>query len=312
MDELGLGYTDLKPINPRLVYTAVTPFGQTGPQCERLASDLEVMAAAGTMSLAGDPSGPPLRISLAQGPLWAGLYAAEGSLVAHYHRQRTGQGQFVDVSAQASVLWANSHAPMFWDLNREIPRREGVYLTGRSITGAKYRTIWPCRDGYVTFSIYGGPAGIRTNQALVQWMADKGMAPDWLLAKDWSKFDVATASSVEIAAVEEVVAPFFASLTRQEFFEGFIARGMLGYPVSPPSDTLRDRQLEARGFWSELGSPAWDRRLRYPGPFVQLSASPLGGWRRAPLLGEHNRAVYRDELGLSEAELAQMQQEGTI
>ena len=68
---------------------------------------------------------------------------AMGALIAHYHRQLTGQGQQVDVSAQACLLWAFSHAHTFWDLNRQLEKRAGSFMTGRSITGAKMRVFWP-------------------------------------------------------------------------------------------------------------------------------------------------------------------------
>src|SRR3990167_6477648 len=89
---------------------------------------------------------------------------------SHLHRQRTGEGQQVDVSAQACMLWAFSHAHTFWDLNRHLEKRAGSFMPGRGISGAKMRVFWPWQDGYLKFIIYGGEAGRKTNQALVEWM----------------------------------------------------------------------------------------------------------------------------------------------
>jgi crotonobetainyl-CoA:carnitine CoA-transferase CaiB-like acyl-CoA transferase len=173
LDRAHLGYEVLREINPRLVLTSITPFGQTGPYSRFHASDIEIMALSGCMSLTGDPDRPPLRVTFPQSYQWTGSYAAVGALTAHLHRQRTGQGQQVDVSAQACLLWAFSHAHTFWDLNRQLEKRAGSLMTGRSITGAKMRVFWLCKDGYLNFIIYGGEAGRKTNQALVEWMESK-------------------------------------------------------------------------------------------------------------------------------------------
>src|SRR5262249_56853928 len=98
------------------------------------------------------------------------------ALVALSHRDVTGRGDLVDVSAQASVVTALSHAPAFVDLLGLEPTRAGAFMTGRSIKGARYRVFWPCRDGYINFIFYGGVAGPRTNEQLVTWMREPGAA----------------------------------------------------------------------------------------------------------------------------------------
>jgi benzylsuccinate CoA-transferase BbsE subunit len=123
LDRLGLGWEALSARNPRLVMASITPYGQEGPLARVPASDLELMAASGALWLAGDPDRPPVRISLPQAACWAGAHAAAGALIAHHFRERTGRGQHVDVSAQASLLPAIVHAPLFWQLLGEVPRR---------------------------------------------------------------------------------------------------------------------------------------------------------------------------------------------
>src|SRR5919199_1471608 len=205
----GLQYDDLALVNPRLIYAALRPYGALGPQEERPASDLEVTAASGALWLAGDPDAEPVRTSFPMSPAWTGMYGACGVLLAVLARDQTGRGQFVDVSAQASMLTATSHAPVFWDLLGEEQSRSGPFLVGRSVTGAQFRNIWPCRDGYVTFALYGGAAGRATGRALVAWMDERGLAPEWLKQIDWAEFDVATASPDLVARIEEAMGPFF-------------------------------------------------------------------------------------------------------
>lgn len=311
LEELELGYADLSTINPGIIMTSITPYGQEGPYSHWLASDIEIMAASGSMSLAGDPDGEPLRVSIPQSYMWAGMHGAAGSLIALYYRNLTGEGQHVDVSAQAATICGLAHAPAFWDLNRVVPRRHGYYLTGRSVTGAKMRVIWPTKDGYVNFIIYGGPAGCRTNQALAQWMASVGKASRIWLEKDWDSFDIATITQEEVDELEAPLADFFRSITSDEFFKGVIERDMLGYPVATAHEILNDPQLQARDFWVKLAHPDFNDTLTYPGAFAKFSETPCVIRRRPPRIGEHNAEVFM-ELGLDDAELAKLKADGVI
>ncbi len=312
LDQLQLGYPHLSRIQPRLVLTSITPFGQTGPYSRFKASDIEIMAMSGCMSLTGDPGRPPLRVSFSQSYQWTASYAAMGTLIAHIHRQRTGEGQQVDVSAQASMLWAFSHAHTFWDLNRQLEKRAGSFMTGRSITGAKMRVFWPCKDGYLNFIIYGGEAGKKTNQALVEWMESKGLAPESLKKKDWKSFNIAEVKQEEIDRMEEPIGRFFLGVTKEEFFAAVTQREMLGYPVATVEEIFRDPQLEARNFWQEIEHPELGASLIYPGGFTKFSKAPCKIWRRAPLIGEHNEEIYCGEIGMKKQELAELQAEGIV
>ena len=312
LDALNLGYTALAKINPRLVLTSITPFGQTGPYSKFKASDIEIMALSGCMSLTGDPDRPPLRVTFPQSYGWTGSYAAMGALTAHYHRELTGEGQQVDVSAQACLLWAFSHAHTFWDLNRHVEKRAGSFMTGRSITGAKMRVFWPCQDGYLNFIIYGGEAGRRTNQALVEWMDSKGMAPDFLKQKDWKTFDIAQVTQEEIDRMEDPIGNFFKGVTKAEFFKEVVKRQMLGYPVASVTEIFADPQHQARNFWQTIEHPELQTSIDYPGGFAKFSDGACQIWRRAPLIGEHNQEIYGQELGMSPAEIAELQKQGVI
>ncbi len=242
-------------LNSRLVHVSITPFGRDGPRAEWRGTDLELMAAGGAMSMAGRPDGAPLRISVPQAGSWAGAHAAAGALVALKHRSESGEGQHVDVSAQASIVVALAHAPAFFDLLGETPTRAGSDITGRSVKGANYRAFWRCKDGYINFVVYGGPAGRRTNKALVEWMGEKGIDLGPLADIDWDKFDPKLATQADVDEIEAPLAAFFASITKSEFLEGACQREMLGYPVSTVADVANDPQLDARAFWQDLPLP---------------------------------------------------------
>ncbi len=249
----------LRARHPRLVVVAITPFGRAGPRRDWRGTDLEVMAAGGAMSLAGQPDGMPLRVSEPQSYGWASAHAAMGALTALYRRDATGRGDLVDVSAQAAVVTALSHAPAFYDLNGVVPKRAGAFITGRSIKGAVYRVFWPCRDGYLNFIFYGGVAGRRTNEQLVAWMRERGAELGPLADIDWARFDPTKASQEEVDAMEAPALRFFAGIGKREFLLEAHRREMLGYPVSTVADIATDPQLEARHFFETIaghdGSP---------------------------------------------------------
>ena len=328
----GLAYATLRTLNPGLIYTTLTPFGCDGPLAEAPAGDLEVTASSGSLWLAGEPGATPVRSTLPQSAQWAGMYAAMGTLMAVLARDANGgEGQHVDVSAQASMVTAISHAPIFWDLLGEEQHRSGPFLAGRSVTGAQFRNIWPCRDGYVTFALYGGPAGQATSRELVAWIdeaSQPGGAPPALKAVDWEAFDPTRATQAEVDVLEADIAPFIRGLTKDEFFARFVERNMLGYKVSTVADILTDPQLEARNFWHEVQSP-WElerptsgsrvpcadpasarptsgrpstpsqhHTLRYPGSFGLFDGRRPVLRRLAPAVGEHTCDVLREWLGL--------------
>ncbi|HEY3119894.1 MAG TPA: CoA transferase [Vicinamibacteria bacterium] len=285
LERWGLGYDTLHGDNAGLIFVSITPFGQHGPYRDYQAFDLELMALGGAMSLAGEEGGEPMRVTVPQAPMWVGAEAAMGALTALVYRTRTGWGQRVDVSGQAAVMSALAHAPAFWDLSHINPQRAGIHITGRSVTGARMRVFWPCRDGWINFIIYGGTAGRRTNQQLVAWMDAKGMAPPWLKELEWSRFSVPTLAQEEIDRLEAPIAAFLATLTKQEFLEGAVSREMLGYPVSTVADISADRQLAARGFWQELADST-GAGLRHPGGFAVVNGRRLSLRGPAPRLHE--------------------------
>jgi benzylsuccinate CoA-transferase BbsE subunit len=212
----------------------------------------------------------------------------------------------VDVSMQSSMLWALAHAPAFWSTNRVSPRRDGTRVTGRSITGARMRAIYECKDGYLNFIIYGGNAGRRSNQAVVLWMAEHGLASEKLLNKDWSRFSIETSTQAEIDEIEEPAAKLFRLFRKSEFLEQAFKRDIMGYPVANAHDILDDPHLRDRAFWRSLDN------LKFPGLFARFSGCVASPMRPAPRLGEHNVEVYGSELGFGDDEMAHLRKERVI
>ena len=292
----------LPGLNRKLIHVSISPFGRQGPRADWRGSDLEIMAAGGAMALAGDPDGAPLRISVPQAYSWAGAHAASGALVALSHRTAGGGGQHVDVSAQASVVTALAHAPTFFDMLGEVPSRAGSHITGRSVYGAIYRAFWRCKDGYINFVIYGGPAGRRTNKALVAWMTEIGVDCGALADFDWDDFDPKLATQEEVDRIEKPLTAFFESVTKSEFLEGACAREMLGYPASNVADIAADPQLEARAFWQDVAMPGGGSE-RHCGPFY-IADTVRPALRNPAADGSGDAGKILTDFGFSDEEAA--------
>ncbi|MEE8174038.1 MAG: CoA transferase [Dehalococcoidia bacterium] len=308
MDKLGLGYSALERVNPRLIMVSITPFGQTGPYRDYKAPDIVVSAMGGLMYQWGDADSPPVRISHhSQAYLLAAAEAAEGAMLALYHRQTRGEGQQVDVSIQGSLARCCTHgSTVYWDMTR-VNRRRGDMLQIIRIT-----QMWPCKDGYVSWRYWSGPYAKRWNLPLVRWMESEGTADDFLKGFDWDAFDWRTVSQETIDRIAEPTRKFFMAHTKAELMEGALRHNAMLYPVSTTADMLGSVQLAARGFWTEVEHPELGTTITYPGTFAHTSEAPPGISRRAPLIGEHNQEVYERELGISREDLLTLKQAKVI
>jgi benzylsuccinate CoA-transferase BbsE subunit len=311
LDGLGLGYEALAAINPRVILTSITAFGQTGPYKDYQGTDLICMAMGGLAYITGNAGESPVRVSFPQSYLLAAAEAAAATMIAHYHRQTTGRGQWIDCSIQASVAGKLSNAVPTWELNRSVLKREGSHMFGRGAK-LKMRLLWPCRDGYVTFALMGGKLGAKSNQTVAKWISDAGMAPDFFRAIDWPALDIAKQTQEEQDRIEAVVAAFFAKHTKAEIYRRANAEGVLLCPQSSCGDILENEQLQSRDFWVQVEHPELGTSLTYPGAFLKATRTPPTIRRRAPLIGEHNAEVYGGELGLSAEELGAMAAAGVV
>ncbi len=304
MAERGLGWETLREANPRLVYCAVTPFGQTGPWARHRAGDLVVVALGGNAGVTGDPDRPPVRCTMPTAYLHGGPEAAAGIAMALFARERTGRGQFVDVSLHETQLSTLVTGVGGFTLSGRLPRRTGPIL-GRT------REIWPAKDGDVSFGLRGGPARIPNLRATVDWMAEEGMAPDWLRAYDWDRYNHNTLADAEIERLEAAFGGFFATKTRRELYEGALERRIMLAPCNDAREIGHQRQLRFRELFTTVEYPELGAAFEHPDFFAKTTAGKIGIRRRAPRPGEHNAEVY-GELGVSASELEALAAEGVV
>ena len=213
---------------------------------------------------------------------------------------------------QQCITGLTQNAVPFWEMYSEILSRAGAYRVGLS-TDTKLRQTWRCKDGQISFLIFGGSTGAKSNRALVEWLDSEGMADDFLKQMD-PAFDMGSSDKEFHERLTRPVEQFFLNHTKAELYEGALKRKIMLYPVSDIQDLLESPQLKARGFWEEIehtelgpeGKP-----VLYPGAFAKASETPWKNRRRAPLIGEHNQEIY-EEVNLSKEDLILLKQVNTI
>lgn len=314
MERWGLGYEALAELNPRLVYTSITPFGQTGPYAGFAGPDLVLSAMGGPMWLTGETDRPPVRISVPQYELHGAAEGAVATMIALYHAAGTGDGQHVDVAAQLAAIRTIMNASAFPYLHHVEVTRQGREVAHGH---AKFRMLYACADGHVSVLLSAGVMGGPIVKALLGWIGETEGVPDWLVEVDWVSIDfaevAATAEGREFfEKVSDLIDAFFAKRTKAELYAEALARRFLLAPVNTVADIRADEQLAARDFWVDVEHPERGGTVTYPGPWAKLSGTPLVNGPRAPGVGEHNQDVYGAELGLSRTELTRLIEVGAI
>lgn len=293
---LGLGYDELKQLNPNLVLTSITPFGQTGPYADYRSSDLVAEALGGMIWTNGFPDEPPLHALGLQAYHSASFFAAIGTLLALLTRDSLGEGQWVDVSIQEAVAGAVEHIAPFYHQGLGVETRRG------SLHWSRYFRVARCRDGYVMHCSLGDWT------SLVEWVKGDGKAQD-LEDQRWEDLVYRKDHAEHLF---DILDDWAKDYSVAELMEGAQLRRIPYAMVRPPEALVDDPQLNDRGFFSDIEHPELSRTVRYPGGPIHFTTTPWRIARRPPLLGEHNTEVYGNELGLGADRLSALKQAGVI
>ncbi len=285
MDRKGLGFEDLKRINPRLVYCSITAFGETGPMAQKPGMDLILQATGGIMAHTGEEGRQPIKSAPPVADLNTGIYAAYAILGALFARERTGEGQRVHVAMLDAVL------SLFAD-NAVNVLMEGTRF-GRFGSGhpdlVPYQAF-PASDGYFIVACLTNAFFKRLCVALGRedWLSDPTMATN----------------PARVARREEVVSTL-SDIFRQNTCEHWITlleqHDIPSCKVMPLHEILADPQVAANGLVHSFDDPTRGK-VTTLGPPVRMSATPTEHTRVAPMLGEHTAEVLR-EFGLSDGEI---------
>ncbi len=295
-----LGFESLREVNPRLIYVAITPFGQDGPHADFAASDLTLAAMGGSMALHGVPSRPPVRVTVPQVWLHAAAEAAVAALTAHARMLQTDEAQFVDVSAQTAMVWTMLHARVAHAIQGSDFNRGGSAL---QLGTMSLPLVYECADGYVVL-LPNGAALVK----VIPWLVEDGVVPEeWIEGEEWATYDIRLLQGKPLRyGIEEALGAlgrYARRYTKQELLERGLKEGVTVAPVNTVEELARFRQLEERGYW--LTAPLPDgRQVPVPGVFARMSETPMSVRRWAPKLGEHNDEILGGTLGLSSDEIA--------
>ncbi|MBQ9067017.1 MAG: CoA transferase, partial [Clostridia bacterium] len=285
MDSLGLGYEDLKKINPKIVYTQITPYGLNGPYVEQhwKYTDLTLWAMNGTMIESGYPDRPPVRISTHQVSIMTGQNAALGTMTALFGVFAGGDGSKVEVSAFEAVQRLIFGQAPSWKFHQKLFHRSGP----RNYRGPfLLRQVWECKDGNVAVRLIPGKQA-RTLKTLMDWIIAEGEGEE-LRQYNFENLELKPTDQPTVDKIEEIMGAFFLKRTKKELFTEALKRRFDLVAVHDAADIVADDQLEYRQFWSEIEHEDIGRTAKYPGT---LFVSSEGRWAptvRAPHLGEHN------------------------
>jgi crotonobetainyl-CoA:carnitine CoA-transferase CaiB-like acyl-CoA transferase len=306
--ELNLDYETLHASHPQLVVCSITPFGRSGPHASYRATDLTITAMGGNMALTGDPDRAPLRCTMPSSYYHGGAEAASGLLVALLARTVIGEGQHVDVSLQAAVVSTIMTGASQWALDRRDRRRTGAaYPVGKTLQ----REVWPCRDGFVSYALRGGPARIPGLQATERWLAEEKIAAPAWEGRDWKAYNHNDLTQEQVDALSAPLMELFARKSMRELFDESVRRGVMLAPVNDSREIAHSAQLRSREFFVEVRDAKRNLAYELPARFAQMTRYETDVRFAAPTLGEHDDEVW-SSIGVSSDELAALRLAGVV
>lgn len=312
MKSLGLDYSVLSKINPKLIMVSTSGYGQEGPYAGYESSDLTTWAMGGHLYNTGFQGKAPLWFGYPQSSLVASAHAASAATMAIWHKNFTGRGQYVDVSEQQSVVWLTYCATMIWDLTKRVNMRQGDCLATPS---QPLKLCFPCRDGHVCLLLFGGGNMVFANSSkyLVAWMAEENAAPQWLKDVNWvTDYDASKLNPDLLKRVNAEVEAFLLKKTKAELYAEGFKRRILIAPINNVKDIAEDQQLQTRGFWQPLGHPGLGKPVNYCGAYAKVSVAPIELHTVAPAIGQDNNGIYTGLLGIPAQKIESYKKQGVI
>jgi crotonobetainyl-CoA:carnitine CoA-transferase CaiB-like acyl-CoA transferase len=297
MDDLGVGWSVLHKINPRLIYATGTGFGITGPDRDNLAMDLTIQAASGIMSVTGAPDGPPMKAGPTLVDFMGGIHLYAAILTALYERDRSGEGRLVEVAMQETVYSSLAASFEYTHRTGQPPPRTGNRQAG--LSSAPYN-VYPTADGHVAIHIV--TEGHWKN--LVKAMGRDELADD-------PRFRTNADRVAHMDETDAVVAEWTQTLPKMEVFARTKALRVPCAPVRTAPEVMADKHMHERGMLVDIEHPEL-------GPItVPTSPLRLHGLGKAPAgpsptVGQHNAEIYGGWLGLSADEIAALKDDGVI
>lgn len=297
MDRLGVGHRQLLEVNPRLVYTAISGFGQTGPYRRRPSYDNNAQATGGLWGMNGELDRPPVRVGTVIGDLSATMYGVIGTLAALRHAERTGQGQLVDVSQQDAVLTLTEAAVVSYTVDQKV-----AAPLGNAHPFVRPYQLYPCKDGYVFFGGYTDKFWRLTCELFLE--------PEWAVDPEIDTMAKRFDSEVYERRVRPLLERWFAVRTKAEL-EELMADQVPLSAIKAMDEIVHDPHVAARDMivdvdYSDFGP------LSMVGTPIKLSATPADARGVAPRVGEHTDMLLRSFADLDDERIAQLRAAGVV
>ena len=291
----GLDYESLRRINPRLVYCSITGFGQRGPYAKRPGYDFLIQAMSGLMSLTGEPGAEPLKTGVAVSDILTGLYAAVGILAALAHRERTGEGQYIDLALFDVQVACLANQAMNYLVGGHVPTRMG----NAHPNIAPYQQF-PTADGHMILAV--------GNDAQFARLARELGCPAW---SGDARFVSNAARVANRDALGAAIGAVLVTRPTAHWVERFERAQVPCGPVNSLDAVFADPQARARGLKVELSRAYGDTVPQVASP-LRFSRTPVQYRCAPPALGAHTRAVLREVLGLQPEQIESLATRGVI
>jgi crotonobetainyl-CoA:carnitine CoA-transferase CaiB-like acyl-CoA transferase len=294
VERLKIDHQHLVEINPRIITCSISGFGETGPQANLPSYDMVAQAMSGTMSITGQPDGPPTRAGIPIADMYGSLMGVTGILAALVARNQTGQGQHVDISMLDAQISTLNYAATTYFLSKENPTRIG----NAHITHVPY-DVYPCQDGYLALAVVTDDFW----RKLIEILDSPNL--------DIEENRLRAGRLKNRAQIDEEIGRILHSRGKNYWLGKMRAAGIPSAPVNNFADAFLEPQVKARDMVIEVDYPD-GKRVRMPGNPVKLSATYSDTFFPSPELGEHNQKIFGDLLGKSGAEIAELERTGSI
>ena len=295
LKKYGLDYESLKAANPKVIYCSITGFGQDGPYAQRAGYDFMIQGMAGSMSITGEPDGPPMKSGVAYADIFTGLHAVIGITSALFHRERTGEGQFLDLALLDSQVAVLANQALNYLVGGKVPGRLG----NAHPNIVPYQTF-ETADGHIIMAV-GTDRQFREYCAI---MGVPGLADD-------ERFKTNRGRVENRNALIPLLIPPMKARTTSQWVAAFEAVAVPCGPINAIDQMFADPQVLARGL--QIGLTR-DDGVQVPGVAnpIQFSQTPVEYEKAPPKLGDGTEKVLSELLGLQDEEIRKLRQSGTI
>ena len=294
LDRLGLGYQAVKQINPDIVYCSISGYGRTGPMADKPGYDLIIQAYSGLMNLTGEPDGPPLRVGFSLVDIFTGMMAYGSVMTAIYHRDKTGEGQWVEAALLDGQVAAMSYHGTGYLGTGVEPHRLG---SGHPSL-VPYQSF-PASDGYFILGC--------ANEGLWERMCQAIDRPD--LPKD-PRFLTNTDRVAHRSECIQLLSDIFQTESVAHWVSKIEQAGVPCGPINRVSDVVNDPQVLSRNMVVDISHPNVPD-LKVPNSPLKLTETPPSVRRPPPLLGQHNEEILSG-LGYAAESIAKLREKGVI